>query len=545
MPLPLSGQEWPPRALAPITAKLAEFDAWYVGDPDRLSHVYANSIGFATTTRQQVDRAAQYRGGVAGVVARMWWGRPVGDLTQRTRDDKLHVPVAGDLCQASADLLFAEPPTITVEDKNGQAEIDGALDQGLITTLAEGAEVGAALGDVYLRASWDDQLADRSFITTVHADAALPEFRWGHLTAVTFWWVVSRNDNVVIRHLERHELENKIGVIYHGLYQGTAEALGRQIPLTEHASTAGIVVDELARITTDTPGLAVARARNRGPQRRWRNDPVGSQLGRSDLDGVEGLMDKLDMVYSSWMRDVRLAKSRLLVPGFMLDSTGPGQGAFFDDDMDVFTRLNTPPREDGNNDITPQQFEIRVAQHADTCQRLVEDILRTAGYSRQTFGEGQEIVAKTATEITSKDRRSALTRDRKIRGMAPAVAAILEKKLAIDSVKFHAGTQRDAEVTVQFVDATQTDQLTLAQTAMALFTAQSASTETRVRLNHPDWDETQIGDEVTAITSEFTVAVPDPTGFAPAADPNGDPAAAPVPPDPAAAAVDSTGAGKP
>ena len=64
-------------------------------------------------------------------------------------------------------------------------------------------------------------------------------------------------------------------------------------------------------ISTGSPGLAVVYVPNQRPS-SWRNDPLGQHLGRSDLAGVESLMDALDEAYSSWMRDIRLGKARLL-----------------------------------------------------------------------------------------------------------------------------------------------------------------------------------------------------------------------------------------
>lgn len=512
MPLPQPNQVWPPAAVAPITAKQTEWDAWYSSDTDRLAEVYR------TQRRPSLDRVSQYRGGVQGAVARMWWGRPVGDLTSRSDADKLHVPIAADLCQASSDLLFAEPPSLTSADQGMQSELDTAVEEGLVSVLAEAGEIGAALGDVYLRVTWDPAFADRSFLTAVHADAAWPEFRWGRLVGVTFWHVVRQTDREVWRHVERHELagtgRDATGVILHGLYQGTADNLGRLIPLAEHDSTKGIAVNEDSAIDTQTPGLAVVHVPNQRPQRLWRRHPVGANLGRSDLAGIEPLMDKLDMVYSSWMRDVRLAKARLIVPGYMLESQGPGRGAFFDEDQDIWTPVNQPPREDGANQITPQQFTIRVADHQATCQQLVEDILRTAGYSKQTFGEGSD-VAVTATEVTSKDRRSNLTRDRKIRAMRPALVAIVRKKLAVDAAVFSSGVDAGEAFTVDFVDTTQADPEALARTSETLFRAQAASTETRVRIAHPDWDEIQIGQEAARVLEEFGAMVPDPVTLLP------------------------------
>lgn len=520
MPLPTGGP-WPPKQLAEITTRMAEWDAWYAGDPDLLRKAYRGSA-------PAFDRVSQHRGGVVGAIARFWWGRPTSDLTQR--QSQLHVPIAADLCQASADLLFSEPPTIRLEQtrtevvdgeqRRTQEAIDYAVDDGMLSTFAEAAEITAALGTGYLRVTWDDQLADESFITSVHADAAVPEFRWGRLIAVTFWREVLVDGQRVVRHLERHELDsNGVGVVLHGLYEGTPEHLGRMVPLSEHPSTAGLAtaVDADGVISTESPGLGVVFVPNQRPQRRWRTHPVGANLGRSDLDGVEGLMDALDETYSSWMRDIRLAKGRIIAPDTMLRSNGPGRGASFDLEQDVFTPVKQPPREDGKSELTISQFAIRVEEHRATAQQLVEDILRTVGYSKQTFGEGTDGGAMTATEVTSKERRSYMTRDRKVRAWRPALAALVEKKLHVDRAIFRAAVEPQRPA-IEFGDAVQADPEALARTSETLFRAQAASTETRVRMAHPDWTEPDIKAEVGRILSEFSMSVPDPGDFRPGVD---------------------------
>lgn len=518
MPLPRGGpsETWPPKNLDDISAKHAEWDAWYVGEVTGLEQLYQRQSTGA------LNRPSQFRGGVTGALARFWWGKPVPHSGSGPYEDKFHVPIASDLCQASADILFAQPPSLIHGDKRIQSELDRAVEEGLVKQLATGGEIGAALGDVYLRVTWDFSIAERSFITAVHADAAIPEFRWGRLIAVTFWRQLSDGDGQVMRHLERHELDgNGIGVVYHGLYQGTTDYLGTLVPLTEHTSTAALQVNADGFISTESKGLAVVHWPNKTPQRRWRQHEIGAHLGRSDLDGIEGPMDKLDMVYSSWMRDIRLAKGRLIVPSFMLEHNGPGMGASFDTEQDVYTPVNAPPREDGASQITPQQFEIRTADHLSTCQEIVEVILRSAGYSKQLFGE-EDGVAMTATEVSAKDRRSTLTRNRKIREVQPALVQLLTKKLAVDRALFRTGVNVDAPV-VEFAEASQSTPDQLAQTTNYLFQAQSASVKTRVAMMHPDWDEKQIAAEAASILDEFGASVPDPLSTVPPGASDGDP----------------------
>lgn len=495
MPLPAANTDWPPTELQNITPALSAWDAWWVGDVDALEATYISGSRV---------RVGQLSGGVVGAVSRFFWGRPNADATQPRR--KLHIPIATDLCQASSDLLWSEAPTITVEDEATQERLDELVDDGALQVLAEGAEVGAALGGHFLRVTWDDKVApDGPFITTVHADAALPVFRWGRLVAVTFWSVLKRADGEVWRHLEHHSLDAAgVGIIEHALFRGRGDNLGNVVPLTDLQATAGLVTDERpdGTVTTASPGLAVVYVPNQRPQRRFRKDPLGQHLGRSDLDGVEGLMDALDEVYTSWMRDIRLAKARIMVAQSMLQDNGPGQGVGFDLDQEVFSPLNVlPPRDASGLPIEAQQFEIRHEEHRATAMALIEQILRTSGYSPATFGIGSEGVAVTATEVKARQQRSFLTRDRKLRAVRPALSELLEKLLAVDAAIFGSRVQVERP-SVEFPDGVQESLLSLAQTAQALSNAEAASTAVRVQMLHPEWDEQQVADEVALIRAE-------------------------------------------
>lgn len=283
-------------------------------------------------------------------------------------------------------------------------------DDGMLATLQTAAEVGAALGGVYLRPVYDKTVADRPWLDAVHADRAVPEFAWGRLRAVTFWRIVHQADGQVWRHLERHEP----GVILHGLYQGTAEKLGRMVPLEDHPATAGYAtaVNEQGAIETGYDRLDVSHVPNQ-VSRRWRCNPALKDFGRSDLDGVETLMDQLDETYSSWMRDIRLGKGRIIVPDQYLQGHGPGKGASWNPDREAYAGLAMLARPDSSGQLTVAQFQIRVQEHRDTAEDLVNQILRSAYYSGQTFGLGGD-VAVTATETVAKERRSMTTRGRKI-----------------------------------------------------------------------------------------------------------------------------------
>ncbi|GMA31592.1 hypothetical protein [Litorihabitans aurantiacus] len=310
MPLPDAKTAWPPKPFDSAFQTMREWDAWYVGDPGTLQSTYANGSRPRT-------RPSQHRGGVVGAMSRFFWGRPIPDGQDRTR---LHIPVAADLATTSADLLFSEPPRLVLPGDTKDTTRRPAqerLEQIFNTPenhsgLLEAAELAAALGGTYLRVVWDTASEQQMpFLTAVHADGAIPTWKWGRLDSVVFWTVVGRDGQSVVRHLESHEG----GRILHGLYRGTDDSLGTRLDLRDHPSTewAATLVNGEDAIVTGVPGLTAAYVPNVRPSRQWRTSPELSPLGRSDFDGIEGLFDALDETYSSWMRDVRLAKARLIV----------------------------------------------------------------------------------------------------------------------------------------------------------------------------------------------------------------------------------------
>lgn len=502
MPLPASNTPWPPKAWKPVFTDMRRWEAWWVGDPALLWEVHHEA-----TMRHT-------RRGVAGFMEKLFWSRTnANNQTGPSRAD-LHIPMATDLCATSADLLYGTPPKIETASQATNDRIERYRDDGLFEQLLAGAETGAALGGRYQRVTWDPALLDRPFLSTVDADSALPEFRWGRLWAVTFWTILERDSGVVWRHLERHETDpDGNGWTFHGLYEGTEDNLGRQRELTAHPGT-----EPLARVVVEdhvaegiTPGLNVAYIPNVTPQRRWRRDPNGKNLGRSDLDSVEGLMDALDETYSSWMRDLRLGKARVFADRSMLETpVAPGiRAAAFDLDQEVFTPLDGMGSMKDGLPIQPQQFAIRVQEHSDTASDLVRRIIRGARYSAATFGDDVQDTAVTATEVKARQSATNTTRNRKIRLEKPALQALIVKMLATDQAIFNTPGLDPTDLAVDFPPLVQQTTEGNAQTVATLKEAGVMSLQVAVEMAHPDWDATQVDEEVARIQKEAPLTSPD------------------------------------
>lgn len=508
MPLPASDTTWPPRQLAGITPKLNEWAAWWTGRPADLAKIYQSN----TASLGPKDRPSQMRGGVVGTMARWWWGRPSGNGTQIP--DRTHIALAADIATAGADLLFAQPINVTVSDKTTQDRLGEVLSEDAYATFTTAAEQSAALGGVYLQTVADEDVGDSAFLTTRSVDQAIPEFRHGRLVAVTFWEVLEDDGREVVRHLERHELRDKIGVVEHAVYSGTQTSLGRRISLADNPDTQALVplVDEDGLILAGrTPGLDVVHVANTPPDggKAWWNKPGTKGWGAADIDGLEMRLDNLDEAWASWMRDIRLGKARVLLAQYMLDDLGAGSGAMFDMDREIFSPLKMSPNEDRENPITEIQFKIRFQEHKATVDEIVREVIGSAGYSPRTFGRQDDGAAVTATEVDSDEGQSARTRGRKVRQWTPQLRRILTKLIEVDAEVF--GNALDADdLRIEFPDESGDAPLEVAQTAQALRVAQAASTKTLVQIVHPDWDEPRVDAEVEAITNEKPEAMTDP-----------------------------------
>lgn len=492
MPLPKPGAPWP--AHTAHTEKLAEWSAWYSGDPTQLATFYAPRTG-------AVSRPSQYAGGLVGRLARWWWGQPTPAGEQRA---KLHVPLAADICGTSADLLFSEPVRLHSDDSRIAEALRDLQDGGLDAKLSEGAEVQAALGGVYLRSVWDASVAPMPWTEVAHPDGALPEWRHGRLNAVSLWNELPGDGGTVFRLFERHE----VGGIMYALYKGTATNVGKPVPVQEHpeaAYLADLVTDGQAFYDRNTilqetliDRLTVAYAPNMLPNRLDRRSPQG----RSDLQGVEPFLDALDEAYSGWWRDIRLAKSRIHVPAQMVDSAGPGQPGYVELDREVYVPMEgvLARGESMAQNLYAHQFEIRVQEHKDTCEAWTKTIVEAAGYSTQSLSSDTG-GAVTAAEVHAHERRSYMTRGKKVRYWTAALQDHLRAQLEIASQHLGAGIP-DGDVLVEFQDGVQESPMSMGQTLLALRNAESASTHTRVRMLHPDWDDLQVDAEVARIQSE-------------------------------------------
>lgn len=501
MPIPTGGA-WPPPRIAPAYDAYRDWNAWYIGDPDGLRDVYRGRG--ATGEPRRRTRDSQYAGGVIGTLSRWMWGTPP---PASARDARLHVPLPADLARTVASLLYSEPPKLTATNPKVQERLEGIVDEGLLVQLRQGAEAGSFLGDYYLRPVIDEEVfGKRAPLIPAHADSAIPVFRWGQLVEITFWQCLSAEGGVYYRLLEHHDVVNGAGRITYTLHKGSQTDLGQRVPYADHPDALAAVPDTVDAEGSQATGLTrldVVHVPNAGPQRRWRTQPGLKYLGRSDFDSTEPLFDQVDEAWTSWMRDLRLAKGRITVPDYMLQSNGAGEGASWDPEREVYHGLAMLPTQNIQQ-VTATQFEIRFEAHEATITALEKAAMRHVGISAQTMGDpGGD--AMTATEIQNKERMSFTTRGDRLLVQTARLADALELQLELEAVKF--GGPAPVRPGIEFGDSVSEAPETVARTAQLLSAASAASTKTLVEMVHPDWDEKQVDEEVQRIKDDKAAAM--------------------------------------
>lgn len=482
-----------------------------------LTNFYAPNEAWDELADERSKYMRQYQAAYSGDHLELAATAYAGSFWARNGKARIHVPLAADIAAASADLLFGNPPRCRIYDdqkENVEEEKQNRLDailryNGFESLVQEAAEEAAVTGDVFLKCNWDDKRAEYPYITFVSGDEAIAEYRFGRLLCVHFFTVIriERETGVYWRLYERYEE----GRIISAVYVGDTGSLGSE--WTGAMDELGIVPEKIV------PGrvMLAAHIPNIRPSRvRF------ASYGRSEFEGMRDMMDSLDEVYSSWMRDVRLAKARLLVPAEFLrkrrvsqDGTGNNDQLFtesrftweFDEDVETLVALDVTDAD--QMQITPSQFAIRAEEHAKTAEALIRNIISMCGYSPQTFGLDIEGQASSGTALLIREKKSFSMRAKKLNYWSAPLENFLTAVLQLDAAVYHTPNVHEADrVIVDFPDAMSTDLSTVANAVKLMRDAQTVSVKTAVRMLHPDWEQGQIDEETEHVMQEFGTADP-------------------------------------
>lgn len=477
--------------------KVDEWAIWYSGDPNRIANYYARWIA---------DRTPKGN----------FWAQ----LDKTERQTVVHEPLAADIAQTSANLLFSEPADIQFDDSGrpGQRITTFIEENGLQSKLLEGAELAAAMGGVYLKLDTNPDLLDVPILSTKTPEMAIPQFTSGRLTGITFWSIISTDDNKdkVFRLFEHRENIGGSLLVEYRLFEGNKDNIGQQVDLGAFRQTQQYV----DVIYPNFVGLGCVYIPNVMPNRLY----PGSSQGMSDYADCISMLDSLDETMTSWIRDITFGQGRIFADQEMFDVNRPVDPNFpsvgatenssrFDPFQRIYQKIDMAGwKLEGSNakPIDCVQFDIRVEEHSQTANDLIEKIVSRSGYAPQSFGLGIEGRAESGTALRLRERKSLMTQSKKAKYWAPQLSRLMFEMQQLDQATRLTGRYEIRDVAVVPSDSIVNDASDTAQTIKDLRAAEAVSTYISVKMAHPDWDEEAIKDEVRRINEEKGAApIPD------------------------------------
>jgi hypothetical protein len=397
-------------------------------------------------------------------------------------------PLAGLISRAFADLLFGDEPTIAAAAEQDQGNLDQAIETNTLASELHRAErICSSEGEVWWRVYVDKDVALSPLLQWCSRLSVIPLLHGATPTAVAFVNPLPGDSEIVWRHLEIHA----DGEVRNLLYEGTKDNLGGRRDLTARAETDGLP-DVWVH---DLPMLA-GRILNLVD-----DDPT---LGRSDYTGVERLLLALNEAATIGAENARLtAKKRLFVSGKMTEDDGS-----FDAGADVI-QVNPQDGELGKDSpppISAVEYSFDAAALIAYTSDLTDRVLTRVGVAPELVGRDTKTGrAESGTALRTRLLHSVITAQGKGRYWDDGLPRILALVQQIDALPAEEGGYGRSYVDPSGHPAVERgsilphDDVEEAQRLVALVAGEVMSRELAVREQHPDWDDTQVGDELTLI----------------------------------------------
>lgn len=396
----------------------------------------------------------------------------------------LITPVPRMISRASANMLYGEPPEISTENDSDQARYDFIVDEnGLTAELVRGALMSSSEGDVWGRVIVRPDILDCPIIDFSSRRNVIPEFSGRFLTAATFVHEWTEGYTEVFRLFERHSA----GAVDHVLYKGTSVSLGDKINLNAYGRTQGMP----ERVLTGIPTPLVQFIPNSVD-----SDPT---RGYSDYRGLEQRFLSLNAAETVGHNNVLLTGQKRA----MIDSAYTQNGGVPKGDTFLIRRADDAMAGDSKSKgIDVLEYTFEATELVAWVDHIVDISLTAAGIAPQLVGRSVDGGAISGTALKLKAAHSLLEASGKGRHFDRGLKKLLRYAAIIDSRRTTEGgfgrkwSAPDELVTIERADPMPRDDMEAAQILVLLTNAEAVSTEEKVRLVHPEWDEDQVQEEV-------------------------------------------------
>lgn len=419
------------------------------------------------------------------------------------------------IADAWAAYLIGDEPVVEAANAADEASMDSLLEVNEFASELERA-VGLCVseGEIWSRI-YVDEYAGRPLLDWVSRANILPLWLGPRLAAAAVVTELRGKagtaKGTIWRHLEIHAP----GVVANRLFSGRADRLGLEVDLRAHPATAALQPEW----ETAIKGLLVRRIPN-----KLRKD---RRIGLSDYAPILDQLLDLNEASMIGAHNARLtARKRAIVSGNALRTPSRDDGllepeenqgaspprAKFDPAEEIFVQdaLDGELGRDGKDPFRILEYSFDAEALIAYKRDLVETAITRIGLTPQylgvsgSLGEGYAI-SGTALRLrlipTDNAGRS------KARYLDDAIPTILSTMAQLDKAQPALGfganwTQPEGLPTFKRSPGLPVDEVEQAQRHQALLAAGAESVETAVKELHPEWDDTQVGDEVKRIRED-------------------------------------------
>lgn len=366
------------------------------------------------------------------------------------------------VCDRFAAGVMAEKPNLVFSDKAVGEYVRRVLDESSFwQKLAERLPYAFAMGGCVFRPYIN---SGKIGIDCVIGSSFVPlEWDDSGVSQACFRSTSVRNGKAYTL-LERRGAENGTAVSEHKLFCSKDGASGYSF--ASECALSSVYPELSARVEYDgIDSRLFSVFKVFGANNLYPELPLGISVYANAVDTLRAL----DVAFDSFAREFILGKKRIIVPSScvqtVVDIATGEQRQYFDADDEAYVALKCD--EESELKITDNTVELRVDEHIKAINALLNILCFQTGLSAGTFSFDANEGVKTATEIISRDSRTAATIRVQQNALGAAIAELVSEIAAL-GVYLGELDGGDASVEVLWQDGIITDENTLIENSVRL-----------------------------------------------------------------------------
>lgn len=496
-----------------FSQRIAEYKTWSIGSGELLRRFYLSSSTVETLNY-------------------FWKRAPVG-----TR--MLHSGIPGLIASKMPRILFGSgvQTVVDVYTEDGRKVLEGKSKEAKETldTILKEMNVSDRLtaaatdeswsGHCFFKLSHDASLSQFPIIETADITNAEVIKNRGVTKAIVFktWYKPKKDDNWRLDEIYGVNDAGDATITYR-LYK-LENGKEKPMPLNalpETQDLAEIGLDEDGTYTFDgLKGLLAFEKPNKIPSLEF---PHGN-YGASDYEGAIDSFDALDEAYSKIIEEIRSNRTIRYTPSSMIPRDRDGEQRLSDDFTNNYVKVESDPDQDAKNQITFSIIPDKTEDHKQKYVTALSAALNKAGLSPFAIGiTGLESINASAESQQERNKVTLETRKAKLELWKPFLEKMYEQILAYNDwlVRNVKGIKQDGfkpidatldqiKVRVEFGDYIMDTEKQRTEIWGSAKSMGVASIHEAVRKIHPDWEDTDIEEEVNLIRYENGMAADDPS----------------------------------